>query len=126
MTATNAGDGRWTKRLIGGLGALALVAMAFTLTTMGMNNTGVMPMWDGHMWGMGGGLGWGLMWIVGLFWMVILVAIPIVLIYWFVGGRTRTDEEADDGALTVLRERYARGEIDDEEYEARRAKLEAH
>jgi putative membrane protein len=124
MTTTNAGQGRWTKRLIGGLGVLALIAVVFTLAAMGMNNTGVMPMWDGHMWGMGDGLGWGLMWIVGLLWMVALVAIPVAVIYWLVGGRT--DEEAGDGALTVLRERYARGEIDDEEYETRRATLETH
>jgi putative membrane protein len=124
MTTTNAGQGRWTKRLIGGLGVLALIAVVFTLAAMGMNNTGVMPMWDGHMWGMGDGLGWGLMWIVGLLWMVALVAIPVAVIYWLVGGRP--DEEAGDGALTVLRERYARGEIDDEEYETRRATLEPH
>lgn len=122
MTTTNAGQGRWTKRLIGGFGALALVTITVTLATMGMNNPGGMPMWDGHMWGMGSGLGWGLMWIIGLLWMVALVAIPVALIYWLVSGRTT--EEAGDGALAVLRERYARGEIDDEEYETRRAKLE--
>lgn len=122
MTTTNVGQGRWTKRFIGGLGALALVAIAVTLATMGMHNTGIMPMWDGHMWGGGGWLGWGLMWIVGLLWMVALVAIPVAVIYWLVGGRAAG--QTDDSALTVLRERYARGEIDDEEYEARRAVLE--
>lgn len=122
MATTNAEQGQWMKRLIGGLGVLALIPIAFTLATMGMHNTGGIPMWDGHMWGMGSGLGWGLMWIIGLLWMVVLVAIPVALIYWFAGGRM--DEEAGNGALAVLRERYARGEINDEEYETRRAKLE--
>lgn len=119
----NSGIGRWTKRLLGGLGILVIAMIILAVTSMGMNTTaGSMPMWDGHMWGGGGWLGWGLMWIVGLLWMVALVAIPVAVIYWLVGGRAVG--QTDDSALAVLRERYARGEIDDEEYEARREALE--
>lgn len=123
MTTMNSGIGRWTKRLLGGLGILVIGTIILAVTSMGMTTTaGSMPMWDGHMWGSGGWLGWGLMWLVGLLWMVVLMAIPITVIYWLVGGRAVG--QTDDSALTVLRERYARGEIDDEEYEARRAALE--
>ncbi|MDL5362311.1 SHOCT domain-containing protein [Halalkalicoccus sp. NIPERK01] len=114
---TTAGTGRWTRRLLGGLGVLLIATLAAAST-----NAGGVSMWDGHVWGMGGGLGWGLMWIVGLLWMVALVAIPVALIYWLVDG-DRTASEGD-GALAHLRDRYARGEIDDEEFETRRAKLE--
>ena len=39
--------------------------------------------------------------------------------------RTHTETTAEDGALQVLRERYARGEIDHDEYQRRKAGLRA-
>lgn len=64
------------------------------------------------------GMGWG--WIIGL--------ILLVLIIWMVarmGGRSNHPSGTSRGAtpLDILKERYARGEIDKEEYERRKRDL---
>ena len=66
-------------------------------------------------WGMPGMMLFG--WIVGL---AVLAAIGAGL-WWLV----RQARPSRDRALDVLRERYARGEIDREEFEARRRDLAA-
>lgn len=68
-------------------------------------------------WGLfGGGMG---LW--GLLWMVLLFAVPLYVAYVLLerasGGKDRRPE-------SVLRERYARGELDEEEFERRRDELE--
>ncbi|SFC74887.1 putative membrane protein [Halobiforma haloterrestris] len=78
-------------------------------------------MWnDGHMAGLGV-WGWGMM-LGGLLWMALLVAIPVYFIYWL-AIRSQTDGRSADSALAILQERYARGEIDDEEFDRRRVRL---
>ena len=75
-------------------------------------------MWDhGSGWGMMGD--WGFMGLGLIFWLVILAAAVAALV-WFVrsqqgasGGRPRLESSA---GLQILEERYARGEIDREEY----------
>jgi putative membrane protein len=62
------------------------------------------------------------MMLFGLLWMAIIIGLPIYLVYWLM-ARSQTDESAEDSALVVLREQYARGEIDDEEFERRRGHL---
>jgi len=75
----------------------------------------------------GGGMWIG--WIVGLLVMVLfwgLVIAAIVLgIRWLIRADRRGSHEgpAAPDALEVLRQRYARGEIDEAEYERRRAVL---
>jgi putative membrane protein len=54
-----------------------------------------------------------------VFWGVVVAGI-VVAIRWL-GGQTR--EPRSDRALDVLRERYARGEIDREEFEAKKRDL---
>ncbi len=86
---------------------------------------------DGH----GPGMMWqgdGPGWLMGPFMMVLFLSLAvtaIVLIVRWIGGHghvghvgrdARTEE---DRVLAVLRERFARGEIDAEEYEARRRVL---
>lgn len=76
----------------------------------------------GHgMMGWGGGMGWfgGIM--MFLFWAAFMVGL-IILIRWLwlstsskAGGRP----SGEDTALGILRERYAKGEIDKEEFEAK-------
>ncbi|WP_411965921.1 plastocyanin/azurin family copper-binding protein [Haloferax sp. YSMS24] len=44
-------------------------------------------------------------------------------LYWAL-KRTGVNGEADDSAMSLLRSRYARGDIDDEEYQRRRRRLE--
>ncbi|WP_435119956.1 SHOCT domain-containing protein [Halolamina sp. C58] len=80
-------------------------------------------MWtDGHMlgWGM---WGWGMM-LFGIVWMAFLIGIPLYLVSRFT-NRTQLggERQSDDRALEVLHEQYARGEIDEEEFERRRSRL---
>jgi putative membrane protein len=75
---------------------------------------------------MGSG-GWGLfggaMGLWGLLWMGLLLAVPLFVVYSLL--RRETDEAAgDERPLSVLRERYARGELSDEEFERRRSRLD--
>ncbi|MFA9518082.1 SHOCT domain-containing protein [Halopenitus sp. H-Gu1] len=72
--------------------------------------------------GMMGGGGWGLFGgLMGLLWMGILVAVLLLLGYSLFERRT---DESNDRPQSVLRERYARGELSDDEFERRREQLE--
>jgi putative membrane protein len=76
----------------------------------------------GDMMGWGGGWGWGWFGIVHmvLWWFLIVLGI-VVLAKWLFGGGSRGSEA--DRALAILRERYARGEIDKQEFDARKRDL---
>jgi len=68
--------------------------------------------------GMTGGFGSGFM---VLWWVLIVVGI-VVLVKWIssnTGGRNRSGSKA----LEILNERYARGEIDDQEFQKRKRDL---
>jgi|SRR6516225_3494266 len=73
--------------------------------------------WEMHpMWWWGG---LGMMAMMFLFWVIFIVGL-IVAIRWLIGkGR----ERPPDSALEILRQRYARGEINKEEFETRRKDL---
>lgn len=83
-------------------------------------------MWGGDMMGWGGGWGWSIFGLVHmvLWWFLIILGI-VVLAKWLFGsssgGGSRISTE--DRALAILRERYARGEIDKTEFEARKRDL---
>jgi putative membrane protein len=68
-------------------------------------------MWDGdhHM-----GRGWW--WVMGIGWLVFLGLIAVVVVLLV---RRGTGSGRSAGAEDVLAERYARGEIDDDEYRRR-------
>lgn len=68
---------------------------------------------------MWGAWGLGMMVTMLVFWGVVIAGI-ILAIRWFAGQSHRG---APDRALDILRERYARGEIDREEFEAKRRDL---
>jgi putative membrane protein len=74
------------------------------------------PMW--WMWGAGGLV---LMLVVLAFWGVLIAGI-VVAIRWFLA---QGQEARSDTALQILRERYARGELSLEEFEARKRDLTA-
>ena len=76
--------------------------------------------WGMHpMWGMWGAWGLGMMFMMLVFWGLIIVGL-VLGIRWLVSqGR----ESRSDSAMDILRQRYARGEIDREEFEARRRDL---
>lgn len=64
--------------------------------------------------------GWGIHWI----WMVVFWAVVIGLIVWAVARIAPTGPQGGgDSARTILDERYARGELDDDEYRHRRDEL---
>ncbi|MBX3676283.1 MAG: SHOCT domain-containing protein [Rhodocyclaceae bacterium] len=75
-------------------------------------------MW-GHMDGFGwGGMGFGMI----LFWGLIVVVIAVLLrVLW--GGGAPAEHGQGRSALDVLKERYARGEIEREEFEQKKRDL---
>jgi len=97
-------------------GLITSAGLLLFVATPGMadtdNDFGHM-MWGGH--GIFGGL------MMAIFW-----ALIIGLIFLAVRGFSdRSDTGTGQSATDVLRERYARGEIDEDEFERRLAKLES-
>ncbi len=78
----------------------------------------------GWMWGWGGMIVGPLMMIA---FVVVVVAVVVLLVRWIGGDRgAGPASSGQDGgsALDILRERFARGEIDKDEFEERRRVLE--
>jgi len=75
------------------------------------------------MWWIGGAWGLGMLAMMLVFWGLVITGI-VLLIRWLVGaGGGSGLGQSPDRALEILRERYARGEINKEEFEARRRDL---
>jgi putative membrane protein len=68
------------------------------------------------MWGM---WGIGMMFMMLLFWGLIIVGIVLVIRWLLSQGK----ESRSDSALEILRRRYARGEINKEEFESKKKDL---
>ncbi len=82
-------------------------------------------MWDSMMgWGWHGGWGpgWGMFGLMHVLWWVLIVVAIVVLIRG-IGGRHVPRAPGEDRALAILRERYARGEIDKTEFDNRKRDL---
>lgn len=76
--------------------------------------------WGWHpMWGMWGAWGLGMMLFMVLFWVLVIVGL-VAGIRWL--ARDGRDPRGDT-ALDILRQRYARGEINREEFEAKKRDL---
>jgi putative membrane protein len=108
-----------TALIIGGIIVAILVVLPLVF--------GVVSGWQYGGWGMMGpgmmgGFGW--MWLMPIFWILILG-----LIIWAVVAAVRRPGESDgsarsaDSALELLKKRYARGEIDKQEYEEKKKDL---
>ena len=80
--------------------------------------------WGMHpMWWIGGAWGLGMLVMMLVFWGLVITGI-VLLIRWLVGqGGGPGPGRGPDRALEILRERYARGEINKDEFEARRRDL---
>lgn len=76
-------------------------------------------MWDGQFAGMVGGWGgwaWPFMGIVPLLFLALLIAAVVLLVRSASGGGNLPPSERRSPGLDALEERYARGEINREEY----------
>ncbi len=96
----------------------------FALVWAGLISAVSTSCYNGMM-GPGGRMGYGMGWLgmvfMGLFWIVVVVGIALLVVFLArSGNRPRTGE---DSALGILRERYARGEIGKEEFEAKKRDL---
>lgn len=104
-------------------GKKALVA----LSALSLSATGLPPSAHAHTWGgdWDDGWGWGHM-IFGSIMMLLfwggLVVLIVLAVRWIGGGPTRGGNHTTsrNRALEILEERYARGEIDKDEFEERR------
>jgi putative membrane protein len=75
---------------------------------------GMHPMgWMGGIWGI------GMMFMMLIFWILVIAGL-ILGVRWLMN---ESKERRSDSALEILRQRYARGEIDKEEFETKRKDL---
>ena len=80
--------------------------------------------WGDGMMGPGYHSFWGMGWLGLLFWGLVLVAVVLAVRWlWQAGGRKDTAGRPNR-AMDILKERYARGEIDKEEFEAMKRDIE--
>jgi putative membrane protein len=73
--------------------------------------------WDGW-WGGGGVFALG-----HLLWLALLVVALVVFVRWLTKDPRHPSVPREDRAMEILRERYARGEIDKAEFDARKRDL---
>lgn len=68
--------------------------------------------------------GMGGHWMPGLFWLLILVVIVVIALRWVSGAGDSRQSDPAPNALEILKRRYAKGEIDEDEFLRKRAELE--
>ena len=98
---------------------LMLTASAGILLPVGVLAHSDDEMFDGHMFGSGMWGGWMFMiifWIIGL-------TLCILLIKW-IAGQSKREGQRDKTPLEILKERYAKSEINDKEFEDKKRKLQ--
>ncbi|MFZ0243550.1 MAG: SHOCT domain-containing protein [Desulfobacterales bacterium] len=85
-----------------------------------------MPMWN-H-WG-SGTMGWGVGWlgpVLMIAWWIVVIVGVVALFRWLFTSKRPADTCAarEESALDVVRKRYARGEIDQEQFRSMKRELE--
>lgn len=78
------------------------------------------------MWGYGDGYGWG--WGMGfhtVLWWILLILAIVALVRWIGWSGPSHRHLHGESALDILKKRYARGEINKDEFEQRKRDLEA-
>ena len=97
---------------------IILTAMQFVLPVLALAHGDEYGRWPGMM-GWWHGMGWPMMIFMFLFWCLVIAGI-IVLIRWlFLKGGLGT-HQSSESALDILKKRYARGEIEKEEFEEKK------
>jgi putative membrane protein len=76
---------------------------------------------QGHMWGWGNRMAFGHG--VGYMWIIVLIIIGVVA-YWIIQNEKSKTEGDKETPLDILKKRFARGEITEEQYEEMKKKLE--
>ena len=104
---------------------------AMVLSLFLLSSTEALAQWgDNRGWHMGSGMmgGWGMGWFGGIFmmifWVLVLVGL-VLLIKWLIQSTSLVKSDAGNSnrALEILKERYARGEIDTAEFETMKLAL---
>jgi len=70
--------------------------------------------------------GWGILWMVMItaFWLLILLVLVLTVRWlWQAGSGVRSIQRPEESAMEILKKRYARGEIEKEEFEAKKRDL---
>lgn len=115
--AANAASGFRSAARIGlaAVGGLAVLAVRPVLAL------GDIAMMGGGYGGVGGVAGFG-----GFLWPLLVIGGVVALLFWGGTGGGNAGQEIDrsDSAVATLRERYARGELTEAEFEERRRRLE--
>ena len=99
-----------------------IAAFSFSMTTSSDAHEGGM-MGPGMM-GWGYGMGWPWFILMFVFWIAVFAAVVLLIRWLLLSTRTGPDRYREESALDILRKRYARGEINREEYEERKRDLE--
>ena len=77
--------------------------------------------WGMHpMWWMSGAWGIGMMFMMLVFWILVIAGLVLGVRWLMQEGKER---RGNDSALEILRQRYARGEINKEEFETKKRDL---
>ncbi len=76
------------------------------------------------MWGWGYHMGWLGLIMMGIFWIAVIIAI-IFLIRWMIlsAGRRGREFPGEESPLDILKKRYAKGEINKQEFEEKKKDL---
>jgi putative membrane protein len=77
----------------------------------------------GHMMDWGGGWSGGNMFGFGLIGLVLVIVVVVLVARSWSGGTGSAGQTGEDHALAILKERYARGDIDKTEFDARKRDL---
>ena len=105
-------------------------AAAGTLAAAGAPNA--LAQWDRYgNWHMGPGMmhGWGMGWVGGIFMIIVWVLVIVGLVFlvkWLVQNTKSDADKSRPGspsAMDILKERYARGDIDKQEFEEKKKDL---
>lgn len=108
------------------LGFMSLLILWFLGTTSALAQPGRYSDWHMGRWIMGDwGMGWFGMIFMVIFWGLIIVGL-VLLIRWLIqntSGKSHSAVSTGSKAMDILKERYARGEINHDEFESMKKDL---